>query len=68
MPTDFDRIIDRCGTASAKWAKYAGRDVIPLWVADTDFAAPGFVCLNFGCPRALLSEALARMAHAVDGA
>ncbi len=43
MPTDFDRIIDRCGTASAKWAKYAGRDVIPLWVADMDFAAPPVV-------------------------
>ena len=40
MPTDFDRTIDRRGTASAKWAKYAGRDVIPLWVADMDFAAP----------------------------
>lgn len=23
-----------------KWAKYAGRDIIPLWVADMDFAAP----------------------------
>lgn len=23
-----------------RWAKYAGRDVIPLWVADMDFPAP----------------------------
>jgi len=23
-----------------RWEKYAGRDVIPLWVADTDFRAP----------------------------
>lgn len=25
---------------STRWRKYAGRDVIPLWVADMDFAAP----------------------------
>lgn len=25
---------------SVRWAKYAGRDVIPLWVADMDFPAP----------------------------
>ena len=37
---DFDRPVDRRGTASEKWDKYAGRDVIPLWVADMDFAAP----------------------------
>lgn len=37
---DFDRLIDRTGGDSLKWNKYAGRDVIPLWVADMDFAAP----------------------------
>jgi cysteine-S-conjugate beta-lyase len=37
---DFDRLIDRSGGDSLKWNKYAGRDVIPLWVADMDFAAP----------------------------
>jgi cysteine-S-conjugate beta-lyase len=31
----------------------------------TEFAARGFVRLNFGCPRALLDEALARMAQAL---
>ncbi len=25
---------------SFKWSRYAGRDVIPMWVADMDFAAP----------------------------
>ncbi|MDO8958261.1 MAG: PatB family C-S lyase [Rhodocyclaceae bacterium] len=25
---------------STRWGKYAGRDVIPLWVADMDFPAP----------------------------
>ena len=37
---DFDRPIERRGTASVKWDRYAGRDVLPLWVADTDFASP----------------------------
>jgi len=41
MPSfDFDRPIDRHDTASLKWEKYAGKDIIPLWVADMDFAAP----------------------------
>jgi cysteine-S-conjugate beta-lyase len=37
---DFDTPTDRSGTHSMRWEKYAGRDVIPLWVADTDFRAP----------------------------
>ena len=37
---DFDRIIDRRRLPSEKWGRYAGRDVLPLWVADMDFAAP----------------------------
>jgi len=37
---DFDVPTDRSGTWSTRWEKYAGRDVIPLWVADTDFNAP----------------------------
>ncbi len=36
----FDTIIDRRQSDSIKWSKYAGRDIIPLWVADMDFAAP----------------------------
>ncbi len=35
---DFDREIDRRGTDSAKWDKYVDRDILPMWVADTDFA------------------------------
>ena len=43
-PFDFDTPLDRRGTASIKWDKYKGRDVIPLWVADMDFAcAPAVV-------------------------
>lgn len=37
---DFERRIDRRGGDSLKWNRYAGRDVLPLWVADMDFAAP----------------------------
>ena len=36
----FDTPIDRRNTDSIKWSKYAGRDILPLWVADMDFAAP----------------------------
>ena len=36
----FDTPIDRRDSDSIKWSKYAGRDVLPLWVADMDFAAP----------------------------
>jgi len=34
---DFDSAVDRSGTASHKWDRYEGKDVIPLWVADMDF-------------------------------
>ncbi len=35
---DFDREIDRSNSNSAKWGKYRNRDILPMWVADTDFA------------------------------
>jgi cystathionine beta-lyase len=37
---DFDTVVERRGTASLKWEKYKGQDVIPLWVADMDFRSP----------------------------
>lgn len=37
---DFDTLIDRSTSASLKWDKYKGRDIIPLWVADMDFRSP----------------------------
>ncbi|WP_210396681.1 MalY/PatB family protein [Motiliproteus sediminis] len=36
----FDQAPDRRHTASEKWDKYRDRDIIPLWVADTDFMSP----------------------------
>ncbi len=53
----FDHPIDRRNSDSIKWGKYAGRDVLPLWVADMDFAAPPAVV-------ATLSE---RIGHGVFG-
>ncbi len=35
----FDIEIDRTNTDSLKWEKYAGSDILPLWVADMDFKA-----------------------------
>ena len=43
MSCDFDRIISRDGTGSIKWNRYAGRDILPMWVADMDFTAPAAV-------------------------
>ena len=44
MTFDFDAVIDREGTLSTKWdsrkAVFGRSDVIPLWVADMDFASP----------------------------
>jgi cystathionine beta-lyase len=38
---DFDTPLPLANNPHAqKWSRYAGRDVIPMWVADMDFAAP----------------------------
>ena len=38
MIYDFDQIIDRSDSCSAKWDKYRHSDILPMWVADSDFA------------------------------
>lgn len=59
----FDLPHDRRGSDSIKWAKYAGRTtaegeaILPLWVADMDFAAPPEVT----------GALAARVAHGVFG-
>jgi len=40
MSFDFDTPPDRRATDSQKWQKYAGRDILPMWVADMDFRSP----------------------------
>ena len=57
MQFDFDAAVDRTGTWATRWEKYAGRDVIPLWVADTDFRVPA----------AVLDAMRERLAHGVLG-
>ncbi|MDY0012154.1 MAG: PatB family C-S lyase [Rhodocyclaceae bacterium] len=54
---DFDTPIDRRAVPGEKWDRYAGRDVIPMWVADMDFAAP----------RVVLEAIRQRLAHGVLG-
>lgn len=39
MTYDFDEVIDRSRTNSAKWLHY-DQDVLPMWVADCDFVSP----------------------------
>ncbi len=39
MKYNFDTCPDRKGYGSLKWDKYKDRDVLPLWVADMDFAS-----------------------------
>lgn len=56
MTDDFDCIIDRCATGSMKW-QYYGADVLPMWVADMDFAAP----------EPVIAALQARVAHGVFG-
>ena len=56
MSCDFDVVVDRCNSDSAKWCRY-DEDVLPLWVADMDFAAPELVI------RALQE----RVAHGIFG-
>jgi cystathionine beta-lyase len=56
-PFDFDQPIDRHHTASVKWDKYAQQDILPMWIADMDFAAP----------QAVINALHKRLAHPVLG-
>ena len=56
MAWDFDQPVERRGTWSTRWQRYPA-DVIPLWVADTDFRAPP----------AVLEAIARRAAHGVFG-
>ncbi|MDA1118100.1 MAG: PatB family C-S lyase [Proteobacteria bacterium] len=72
MQFDFDTLVERAGTGAMRWERYEGRDVVPLWVADTDFRTPPAVLAAFArriehgvfgytsAPRALREEIVAR--------
>ena len=61
MFSDFDRGVDRRGTASEKWDDnlnvFGREDVLPLWVADMDFQAP----------KPVVDALTARAAHGIYG-
>ena len=57
MTFDFDTAIPRQDTDSQKWQKYAGRDILPMWVADMDFK----------CAPAILAALHERVDHGVFG-
>ena len=40
MTFNFDAPVNRKNSDSIRWDRYAGDDVIPLWVADMDFQSP----------------------------
>jgi cystathionine beta-lyase len=40
MAFDFDQIIDRRESDSLKWHDCRRTGVLPMWVADMDFASP----------------------------
>ena len=42
MTFEFDVGLNRRASSSTKWEKFSS-DVLPMWVADMDFAAPDFV-------------------------
>lgn len=54
---NFDQPIERRGTDSLKWSRYGEHDILPLWVADMDFAAPP----------AVITAIEKRVAHGVFG-
>ena len=40
MKYDFDTIVERRHTHSTKWLKFSDPNIIPMWIADMDFACP----------------------------
>jgi cystathionine beta-lyase len=53
----FDQLIDRSSTFAFKWEKYKGRDILPMWVADTEFR----------CDQPILDAIKARVDHGLLG-
>ena len=75
---EYEPPLDRQGTSSEKWEKYAGRDVLPLWVADMDLPTAPFVLdavrerlehpiLGYTAPPARMVEAFVAWLHRCYG-
>mgnify|MGYP001155056879 CR=1 FL=1 len=54
---NFDQLVDRKSTFSFKWQRYKDKDVIPLWVADSEFR----------CAEPIVRALQARAEHGVYG-
>ena len=53
----FEQKIDRKSTYAFKWEKYKGRDILPMWIADTEFK----------CAPAILEAIKNRAEHGLFG-
>lgn len=53
---NFDELVDRKGTECKKWDTYRD-DVIPMWIADTDFK----------CPQPIIDAMVERAQHGIYG-
>ena len=53
---NFDEVVNRRGTECKKWDTYA-EDVIPMWIADTDFK----------CPEPVIQAMMKRVEHGIFG-
>ncbi|PSW18713.1 aspartate aminotransferase [Photobacterium sanctipauli] len=70
----FDQPVDRTASNSIKWNKYKGQDILPMWVADSDFKVPQAITqalhqhvdhgvFGYGCaPQSLTQLLVERMA------
>lgn len=78
MTFDFETVRDRRGTDSQKWQKYAGQDILPMWVADMDFASSPAILealrervkhgiFGYARPAAATTEAVIQAMHARYG-
>ncbi|WP_018751174.1 MalY/PatB family protein [Paenibacillus sanguinis] len=53
---DFDEMMDRSGTEAKKYSVYTD-DIIPMWIADTDFK----------CPEPVIQALMNRVEHGIYG-
>ena len=58
---NFEQPVDRAGTNCIKWDRRKGKfqeeDVLPMWIADTDFS----------CPEEVMEALSDRIAHPIFG-
>ncbi|MCY7295329.1 MalY/PatB family protein [Alteromonas sp. a30] len=53
----FSHVISRDSSYSLKWQKYAGKDILPMWIADTEFR----------CAQPILDAIAKRIDHGILG-